>query len=186
MARFVDADTAPGEIRAGAVYWVTGLPGAGKSTLARALTSRLVDLGRPVVRLDGDRLRPILGARYSFGLADRRAMAMTYARLCHEIAGQGLDVVCATVSMVHEARRWARAHITDYREVYLRAEPDILAARLPKGLIAAGRAGRLRNVPGVDLPIEEPDAPEVVVDDDGSRGADEIAALVMACLWPTR
>jgi len=181
MARFAD-DIAPGA--AGAVYWVTGLPGAGKSTLARALSARLAHTGRPVVRLDGDRLRPILGARYSFGLADRRAMAMIYARLCHEVAGQGLDVVCATVSMVDEARLWARAHITDYREIYLRASPEVLAARLPKGLVAAGRAGRLRNVPGVDLPIEEPEAPEVMVDDDGSRGADEIAALVLAALWP--
>lgn len=184
MARTAAPGDAPDQAPSGDVYWVTGLPGAGKSTLARALSQRLAANGRQVIRLDGDRLRPILGDRYSFGLADRRAMAMTYAKLCHEFAGQGFDVVCATVSLVHEARRWARAHIAGYREVYLRADPAVLAARLPKGLIAAGIAGRVRNIPGIDLPIEEPEAPEVLIADNGALNPDQIAAQVMAALWP--
>lgn len=185
MGRFADIEDAPTAPRTGAVYWITGLAGAGKTTLAHALTARLRAAGRPAVRLDGDQLRPILGARYSYGQADRRAMAMTYARLCHELAKQGLDVVCATVSMVHEARRWARAAIPDYREIYLRATPELISARHPRGLIAAARAGRLRNVPGVDLPVEEPETPDVVIEDDGRYGADQIAALTFAALWPS-
>lgn len=169
----------------GAVYWVTGLPGAGKSTLARALAAQLAREGRPVLRLDGDRIRPIIGLRLSFNQSDRRVMAMTYAKLCQEFAGQGLDVVCATVSMFKDARNWARAEIPGYREVYLRVAPEVLAARHPKGLIAAGRAGRIRNIPGVDLPVEPPEAADVTIDDDGRRSAAEIAAAVIDRLWPS-
>jgi len=170
----------------GAVYWITGLAGVGKSTLARAIAARLAAQARPAIRIEGDRLWPILGARYGPGLADRHAMALTYARLCQEFSHQGTDVICASICLDDEARRWARARIVDYREIYLRASPDLLAARLPKGMIAAGQAGRLRNVPGVDLPIEAPEAPEVLVNDDGSRSAEEIAAVVFEALWPRR
>jgi adenylylsulfate kinase-like enzyme len=170
--------------KSGAVYWITGLPGAGKSTLARALAETLAARGRSVVTLDGDRLRPIVGLRLGFGLADRRAMALTYARLCWEFSNQGHDVVCATVSLVEAARRWARASIPGYREIYLRASAETVAARHPKGLVAAARAGRIHNVPGVDLPIEPPDAPEVLIDDQGDRTAEQVAEEVVASLWP--
>lgn len=168
----------------GAVYWVTGLAGAGKSTLAAALAAELRRAGRPVVRLDGDRIRPIVGLRLGFGQADRRAMSMIYAKLCREFAFQGLDVVCATVSMHRGPRDWARAEIPRYREVYIRGDPEMLAARHPRGLIAAARAGRLRNVPGVDLAIEQPEGAEVVIEDDGTRPASAIAAEAMSRLWP--
>ncbi len=166
----------------GSVYWITGLPGVGKSTLARRLTQQFTAIGQAVVRLDGDQLRPIVGARYGFGLTDRRAMGMIYARLCAELSGQGLQVICATESMLAEVRAWNREHIAAYVEIYLRASPDMLAGRAPRGVIAAAKAGRMRNVLGVDLPFEEPASPDLVVEDDGRRSADEIAVEVLSWL----
>ncbi|MDP3749273.1 MAG: adenylyl-sulfate kinase [Phenylobacterium sp.] len=153
----------------GTAYWVTGLPGVGKKTLAQTLASRITASGRPVIRLDGDRLREVLGGRFGYGQADRHTVAQVYARLCRELTAQGPDVILATVSMFHDVRRWSRANIERYCEIYLRASVDMLAARHPKGLYAAALAGRIRNVPGVDLPIEEPDTPDIVIDDDGSK-----------------
>lgn len=168
----------------GAVYWVTGLPGVGKSTLARRLADALRGAGRSVVELDGDHIRPIVAVRLGFGAADRRAMAMIYAQLCREFSGQGHDVVCATVSMAAQARDWARAHIPDYRVIYMRASLDTLATRHPRGLVAAARTGRIRHVPGVDLAIEPPIDADVVVEDEGDRDAATIAHDVMRRLWP--
>ncbi|CAN7616294.1 adenylyl-sulfate kinase [Phenylobacterium sp. LjRoot164] len=170
--------------RQGDVYWVTGLSGAGKSTLARFMASRLRAAGRSVVELDGDRIRPITSVRLGYGLADRRLMAMVYARLCREFSQQGHDVVCATVSMCRQARGWARAEIPGYREIYLGASPATIARRHPRGLVAAALAGRIGKVPGVDLPIEPPERPEVRVNDDGGRDPAAIAAEVMGQLWP--
>ncbi len=170
---------------AGTTYWVTGLPGAGKSTLARALADRLRATGRSVVALDGGRLRPIIGARHGYGRADRQAMGHAYGQLCREFSGQGHDVVCATVSLFDEVRRWNRDNIAAYREIYLRVSIDTLIARHPKGLQAAARAGRIRNVPGVDLAIEEPRLPDVLIDDDGDLSPEEVAGAVFGQLWPS-
>jgi adenylylsulfate kinase len=160
----------------GVAYWVTGLPGAGKTTLSYALSARLTETGRSVLRLDGDTLRAIVGARYGYGLGDRHGMAMIYAGLCKEFSGQGHDVVCATVSMFHDVRRWSRSNIPHYCEIYLRAPIELLSRRHPKGLYAAALAGRIRNVPGVDLALELPEAPDVVIDDDGAKSPAAIAA----------
>ena len=168
----------------GSTFWITGLPGCGKSTLAQALALRLRAIGRSVVRLDGDRLRPILGERYSFARSDRRAMARLYGRLCRELSGQGHDVVCATVSMFHDVHAWNRLNLPGYREIYIKVSVETLIARHPRGLQAAARAGRVRNVPGVDLAVDEPLHPDVLVEDDGERSAAEISDTVFATLWP--
>jgi adenylylsulfate kinase len=173
------------EDASGAVYWVTGLPGAGKTTLADTLAERLRAGPRPVVRLDGDRLREVLGGRFGYSRTDRFALAMAYARLCRELARQGCDVVCATVSMFHEVRRWSRANTPGYTEIYLRVPIAVLTARHPKGLYVAAQRGRMRNVPGVDLTVEEPEAPDLIIDDDGSKAPAQVSGELLDFLGLT-
>ena len=158
----------------GRVYWVTGLPGSGKTTLALALAERLLGCRRSVVQLDGDRMRAVLGGRYGYSQGDRRALASIYGRFCKELAGQGHDVVCATVSMFHEVRAWNRGHIGDYCEIYLRAPIDLLVHRHPRGLYARGLGGHIRNVPGVDMAFEEPEAPDLMLD--AGQSAERVVA----------
>ena len=159
----------------GAAYWVTGLPGAGKTTLATRLADRIAADGRSVVQLDGDRMRVMLGGGYGYSQRDRHALAEIYARACQEFSRQGHDVVCATVSMFHDVRRWSRANIAGYCEIYLQAPIELLAERHPKGLYAAALAGRIRNVPGVDLALEAPDNPDLRIDLDRSMSAAAVA-----------
>ncbi|WP_374039516.1 adenylyl-sulfate kinase (plasmid) [Brevundimonas staleyi] len=156
-------------------YWVTGRSGSGKTTLAQALTTRLTARGRPVIQLDGDRMREILGQGYSHEEVDRRQLAAIYGKLCREISGQGSDVVCSTVSMFHAAHQWNRENLPRYVEIYLRVPIPILAQRHPKGLYARGLAGHIRNVPGVDQTFEEPIDPDVLIEDDGSKTAAVVA-----------
>ena len=98
----------------GRVFWVTGLSGAGKTTVGRELWRRLRAAGRQVFFLDGDALRAVIAEDLGHSADNRRRSAMRNARLCQLLAGQGADVVCATISLFHEVQRWNRELSTVY------------------------------------------------------------------------
>jgi adenylylsulfate kinase len=118
----------------GRVFWITGLSGAGKTTVGQELWGRLRTTGRPVIFLDGDELRAVIAEDLGHSAENRRLSAMRNARLCRLLAGQGADVVCATISLFHEVQRWNRKNIPGYREIYLRVPIDELRRRDSKGI----------------------------------------------------
>src|ERR1700677_2146904 len=160
----------PGEIElaAGRVYWITGLSGAGKTTLGRELWQRLRAAGRAAIFLDGDVLREVIAEDLGHNLANRRKSAMRNARLCRMLASQGGDVVCPTISMFHEVQRWNRENIPNYREIYLRVPMDELQRRDAKGIYAAARRGDLSDVVGLDVAAELPETPDLILDNFGA------------------
>lgn len=165
----------------GTVYWFTGLSGAGKTTLANRFCERLRAAGRTVVLLDGDDLREVFGNDLGHSLNDRFTSAMRNARLCRLLSGQGVDVVCATISLFHACHEWNRTHLPDYREIYLRVPMPVLQQRDQHGLYSRAARGEIANVIGVDLAIEEPRNPDAVLDNDGSIAPDELVSR----LWRT-
>jgi len=152
------ADLAPGS-----VYWITGLSGAGKTTLCRGLSSYLRARGHHVVMLDGDHLREVLGAIHAHTREERIDLAFRYARLCALIAAQGVDVTIATISLFHEVHDWNRAHMPGYVEIYLEVPLAELKRRDPKRIYERATLGELANVAGVDVEVDEPQAPDVHV-----------------------
>jgi adenylylsulfate kinase len=164
----------------GTVWWITGLSGAGKTTVARLVRDRLVARGRPVLLLDGDVLRDVLGETSAHTPADRGRLAMTYARLAREVAAQGIDAVCATISMFDEVREWSRTNIPRYREIYVRVPLEELERRDPRGLYARARRGEQREVVGVDVPFDEPKRPDLVIDNFGAMDPRTAASQILA------
>jgi adenylylsulfate kinase len=162
----------------GTVWWITGLSGAGKSTVGRIVRDELASRGRPALLLDGDVLRAVLGETNAHSMDDRRRLAMTYARLAREIAAQGIDAVCATISMVQSVRDWNRAHIPHYREIYLRVPLAELERRDTRGIYARSRRGEETNVVGVDMRFDEPVAPDLVIDNVGIEPAQAAARIL--------
>jgi len=153
---------------AGRVVWITGLSGAGKTTLATELAQRLRGAAQAVISLDGDDLRRIWGDsptdEAGYGREERIALAIRYARLAKLLSSQDHVVIVATISLFREVHVWNRKNIPGYFEVYLRAQLDELRRRDPKGIYRRYEAGELKNVAGLDLEIDEPESPDLLLD----------------------
>ena len=151
------------------VIWLIGLAGAGKTTIGRELT-RLLKARRPnVLLLDGDHVREIMGNDLGHTLEDRRANAGRVCRLCEYLDRQGIDVVCAILSLFPESRLWNREHYSRYFEVFIDVPMAVLEQRDQKGLYSAARAGRTANVAGIDLPFAPPERPDLVIHNGDAR-----------------
>lgn len=156
------------------MIWITGLSGAGKTTLARALLEQLPG----AILLDGDELREALGAAQSgFDADSRKKLALTYARMARLLARQGFTVIVATISLFHEVHAWNREHLPGYLEVFLDVPEEERRKRDPKGLYAAEQTGRVTAMAGGATRVELPLNPHIRLD--GTQSVEEAVQRVL-------
>jgi adenylylsulfate kinase len=146
----------------GAVVWITGRPSSGKSLLAERLRKRFLHAKRPIVLLDGDAVRATMKPTVGYDEQARRDFYETLANLAALFAHQGLVVIVPATAHLREYRDRARKLAPRYIEVYVHVPAERCAERDAKGLYAAVREGRVKGVPGADVPYEEPVAPDVI------------------------
>ena len=161
-------------MKSGVVCWITGLSGAGKTTIGRFFAEKLRLHHKNVVFLDGDILREIFGGNIGHAPEERLGLAKRYSRLCRMLADQKIIVVCATHSMFHEVRNWNRENIENYWEIYLKVPMDVLIERDQKQLYSRALRGEIEHVMGIDEELEEPENPDIVLLNDGSKTPDKI------------
>jgi bifunctional enzyme CysN/CysC len=153
---------------AGATVWFTGLPGAGKSTIAAAVEERLVKAGRPAFLLDGDNLRHGLNGDLGFDDDARRENVRRTAHVARLLAESGAIALVSLVSPYAADREGAGAlHAAEdlrFIEVFVNTPVEQCELRDPKGLYARARAGELTGLTGVGAPYEEPSEPDLVLD----------------------
>jgi adenylylsulfate kinase len=149
-----------------ATIWLTGLSGAGKSTIAFALEQQLVALGHACYVLDGDNVRHGLASDLGFGRDDRRENIRRVAHVAQLMNDAGLIVITALISPMRDDRAMAREIIGHgkFIETYLAAPLATCAARDPKGLYAKARTGEISSFTGVSAPYEAPAEPELHID----------------------
>jgi adenylyl-sulfate kinase len=148
----------------GVVVWLTGLSGAGKSTVAQHLAPRLRALGKRVELLDGDVVRTHLSKGLGFSREDRDTHVGRVAFVAHLLARNGVTVLVAAISPVRETRDRARSLIGDFLEVHVSTPLEECIKRDVKGLYKRAMAGEIPQFTGISDPYEAPIAPDLVVD----------------------
>jgi adenylylsulfate kinase len=150
----------------GFTLWFTGLSGAGKSTLSEIIEHRLRGSGQKVEVLDGDVVRTHLSKGLGFSREDRDTNIKRIAFVCGLLARNDVICISAAISPYRETRQWARDHIGDFVEVYVKCPIEVCRQRDVKGLYKLVDEGKIKGFTGVDDPYEEPEHPELIVETD--------------------
>lgn len=163
----------------GGVYWLTGLSGSGKSTIARETERQLFLKGFNVYVLDGDNIRSGLNADLGFSPEDRAENIRRVGEVASLFADSGTIVLASFISPYQSDRERARQAAGDsFHEVYIKADLSVCETRDPKGLYKKARAGEIPEFTGISAPYEAPEAPECTVDTDADSPDESAAQLV--------
>ncbi|MDE3165450.1 MAG: adenylyl-sulfate kinase [Acidobacteriota bacterium] len=147
----------------GFTLWFTGMSGAGKSTISRALELRLRENGAKVEVLDGDVVRTHLSRGLGFSKEDRDENVRRIGFVCELLSRNGVAAIAAAISPYRAVREEVRSRIPNFIEVYVECPVDVLAERDVKGLYKRALAGEIANFTGITDPYEPPLHPEVTV-----------------------
>jgi bifunctional enzyme CysN/CysC len=171
----------------GAVIWLTGLSGAGKSTIAQSLERELFQRGMHTYVLDGDNIRHGLNSNLGFAPDDRVENIRRVSEVAKLMADAGTVVITAFISPYRmdrsRAREIALESNAEFIEVFVDAPLEVCEARDPKNLYKKARAGQIREFTGIDAPYEAPEDPEIVVHTD-RQSVDESVATILEQLLP--
>ena len=165
----------------GTFYWISGLSGAGKTTIGTMFYNYLKGKKDNVVLIDGDVLREITGDS-DFSEAGRDNRVKKNARLFALLTDQGIDVVNCSIGLRNKYREWNRELITNISEIYIKVSMEELIRRDPKGLYRRALNKETSNVYGVDLPYDEPENPAVVVVNEGDTTPEDALRQIIEAL----
>lgn len=165
------------------VIWIIGLAGSGKTSIGQALFERMKSKNPATVFLDGDHVREIMGSDLGHTIEDREQNGRRICNLCQYLERQEIDVVACVLSLFHDQQEWNRNNFAEYFEVYVDVPMSVLEARDQKQLYSGAKAGRIKNVAGIDIPFSPPINPDLVLQNEENRTdftpcADEILSSI--------
>jgi bifunctional enzyme CysN/CysC len=164
----------------GCIVWLTGLSGAGKSTIATELERELFNLGKHAYLLDGDNIRHGLGSDLAFSPEDRKENIRRVGEVAKLFADAGFICITAFISPYRADREMVRAMVNEGRfvEVYVNAPVEVCEERDPKGLYARARANEIKEFTGVSAPYEAPLKPDIELHTDRLSFPESVAAIL--------
>ena len=143
-------------------YWITGLSGSGKTTMATLLVKYLRNKKNQVIQLDGDELRQVFND-HNNSKKERYLRGVKYSKLCKLLINQNINVVIGVIGLFNDLHEWNRKNIKNYKEIFLDVPIDELIKRDPKGLYKKAIIGKNNNVAGIDIKVEYPIKPNVTL-----------------------
>lgn len=146
-------------MKKGCLYWITGLAGAGKTTIGNRLYYKMKSKAPNTIILDGDILKKIAGKDLGYSKEERLERAYRYCALCKLLTDQGINVIICTIAMYDEIRNWNRDNIENYVEVFLDVDMEVLKTRNRKGLYSK----TTDKIAGVNVEVEFPKTPDIII-----------------------
>lgn len=162
----------------GHLYWITGLSGAGKTTISTLLYNYLRQKQDNLFLIDGDKIREVY-QNTDYTEAGREKISYMNMRLCKMLTDQGIDVIIAVIGMRDAYREWNRKNIEHYHEIYLEVPMEELIRRDSKQIYSRALKKELTNVYGIDIPYEEPKTPDVHIINDSSNSPEEVCQMII-------
>ncbi|MBW8039413.1 MAG: adenylyl-sulfate kinase [Planctomycetes bacterium] len=158
--------------------WITGLPCAGKSTLAKGIKEELDNRGYKAIHLDGDDLRGKLNADLGFSVKDRKENLRRVAHIAKLFNENGNFVIASFISPSNQLRKMVADIVGNFRLVYARCSLETCEKRDVKGMYKKARSGEIREFTGVSAPFEEPDNGSIVVDTENNNLEDCVKRIL--------
>lgn len=149
------------------IVWITGISGAGKTTIGKELCKQWRRKGNKVVLLDGDELRHLFKQDKNiqdYSIPSRRKSAERTVMLCEWLDSQDIDVICSSIAMFSDLRKENRHRFKNYFEIHLDVTLETVKRRDPKGLYRKYEIGEMRNIVGIDLPFEDEKTQDITID----------------------
>jgi adenylylsulfate kinase len=158
--------SAPAESRRdGFVVWMEGIPGAGKSTLSRAVASRLQAAGWDTEVLDGEQVRRLFSPELGFSRSDREMHSRRVSYVAQLLARHGIAVLVALITPYETSRQAARSEVgARFAEIWLQCPIEVCRKRDPEAIYRRTALGDVSRVTGIDDPFEQPMSADLVVD----------------------
>jgi adenylyl-sulfate kinase len=162
----------------GFTIWLTGLSGAGKSTMGQELERVLLERGLNVELLDGDEVRTNLSKGLGYSKEDRDINIRRIGYVCKLLSRNGVVAIAAAISPYREVRREVREMMDRFVEVYMECPIEVLTERDPKGLYERALKGEIPNFTGISDPYEPPEQAEIVCDTDKESVEESVTKVV--------
>jgi adenylylsulfate kinase len=151
------------------VVWIIGLSGTGKTTLANAVVEIVRRSQSNIVLIDGDMIREVFGNDLGYTMEDRLINAQRICQLGKFFEDQGINVVCAILSIFPETRAWNRSNLKNYYEVFIDTPIESLIKRDSKGIYSKFVRGEIQDVAGMDIEFLRPDNTDLIINNTRSK-----------------
>jgi len=161
------------------VFWLTGLSGSGKSTIAKGVERKLFEKGFMVQVLDGDNIRTGISNNLSFSIEDRQENIRRISEVAKLYTNSGIITLCSFISPTIHIRQIARGIIgdLDFHEVYINTPIGLCEERDVKGLYKKARSGEIKGFTGIDSPYEEPKRADLTIKTDSQKVEESVEQL---------
>ena len=145
----------------GILFWITGLSGSGKTTIAKKIEKYILEKYGPTITLSGDDIRKIFNFK-KFSKKDRLAYALVYCKFCKCITDNKINIILSTVSLFHKVRKWNRTNVSNYMEIYIQSDINKIIKQKNKFFYKKN----YKNIIGKDIKPEFPKSPHIIIKND--------------------